>query len=465
MPWVWRPVLTLALVWTGLMVPTSAHAVATTCPVTSPTLVNGGFEDPVVTPGFPRRLPLEDFPGWGFTEPIVEVWPPGVTEGPPGGTGPYVAAEGDQFIELNATRPDGLFQVFETSPGQVLLVEAFHRGRSGPNTAAMFLGTAGLPIDRREDMTDSPDQWGRYDWSYRVPSAQTETRLAFVAVTGSGPDDSIGNFLDGVSVAGAGCLEVSKQAADLTRPGRPQVGDVVAFTVRVENTGGHSIRAPVIADHAPPWTAYVPGSLRILTGPDRGPQSDADDGDRAHASSDGAVRFDVGTGAGDELAPGQSVSVAFRVRIASTAGGRTVVNEASAGYSLLDLADAVILTRQAALSNAVRIGPVRPPTPAPSPSPSSSPSSSASPASSATSPSYPSGQALAAPAAGTGDLGPTGAPPFLGGLFVLGLGAVAAGAWLVTRGSRDRTGATTPALRPRRRRGRGGGLSGGAVGP
>ncbi len=418
-----------ALVVAGVTLPASAALGAeTTCPEGSPTLVNGGMEEPVVTPGFPRRLALANFPGWSFTEPQVEIWPPGVTEGPPGGTGPYVAAEGIQFLELNATRPDGLFQFLDTTPGQVLLVEAFHRGRTDTNTAAMFLGTAGLPLDRREEMTDSPQAWGRYDWSYRVPPGQVETRLAFLAETGSGGDGSIGNFLDGVSVAAAGCLEVTKQAADLTRRGEPQIGDVIGFTVRVENMGGHSIRTPVIRDHAPPRTTYVPGSLRILTGPNRGAQTDADDNDRARASSGGAVRFDVGAGPDDELAPGASVRVAFRVRISSSAGRHVLVNEASAGYSLLDLADSVVLGRQAARSNTVRVGPVLPPPPSPTPSPSPNPTGSPTPPTPS-----------AGPADGSGDLAPTGAPALLGVLLLVGLGSVATGAWLFVRASRRPT--------------------------
>jgi LPXTG-motif cell wall-anchored protein/uncharacterized repeat protein (TIGR01451 family) len=365
---------------------------ATTCSTAEVSLENGGFETPVVTPGFPRVTNDDKVPGWNATVTNFEIWPPGVTEGPPSGSGPYTAAEGDQFIELNATTPEGVFQPVDGESGTTLLIEAYHRSRTdATNTARMVLTGPGGQVRLRQDLTDGVEAWGRHDWHYRVPDGEPIARIGFFPLTGSGPDDSIGNFLDGVRVQTAGCVESRLRAHVVGPHVVPRVGDAIELRIDVTNVGGTAVRAPVIRDAAPRGTTYDARSLRVLTGPDRGPRTDAPDGDGAHANGD-RIRI----GAGTTLEPGARVAGRYRVTVSASAAGTRIVDDAATEYRLLDLAGTVFGETQRARTNTVSLGPV--PSPAPSPTPSPSPSSSSSPSADPTSD----------PTSSTGSGGPDG---------------------------------------------------------
>ena len=348
-------------------------AAATTCATADVSLDNGGFEAPVVTQGFPRVTNDDKVPGWSATVANFEIWPPGVTEGPPSGSGPYTAAEGDQFIELNATTPEGVFQPVDGAPGTMLLIEAYHRSRTdATNTARMALTGPGGQVRLRQDLTDGVEEWGRHDWHYRVPEGQPVARIVFFPLTGSGPDDSIGNFLDGVRVQTAGCVESRLRAHVVGPHVVPRVGDTIELRIDVTNAGDTAVRAPIVRDAAPRGTTYDPRSLRVLTGPDRGPRTDAADGDGANASGDR-----VAIGVGTTLAPDAHVAARYRVTVAASAAGTRIVDDATTDYRLVDLADAAFGDIEVARTNTVSLGPV--PAPAPSPTPTPSPSSSTSP--------------------------------------------------------------------------------------
>ncbi len=378
-------------------------AAATTCATADVSLDNGGFEAPVVNPGFPRVTNDDKVPGWSATVTNFEIWPPGVTEGPPSGSGPYTAAEGDQFIELNATTPEGVFQPVDGAPGTMLLIEAYHRSRTdATNTARMALTGPGGQVRLRQDLTDGVEEWGRHDWHYRVPEGQPVARIVFFPLTGSGPDDSIGNFLDGVRVQGAGCVESRLRAHVVGPHVVPRVGDTIELRIDVTNAGDTAVRAPIVRDAAPRGTTYAPGSLRVLTGPDRGPRTDASDGDGANANGD---RINIG--AGTTLSPGASVAVRYRVTVSASATGTRIVDDAATDYRLVDLADTAFGDVEVARTNTVSLGPVPAPPPSPTPSPTPSASSSTSPSADPTS-SPGSGGSGGGPDDGTGGPGTSG---------------------------------------------------------
>lgn len=452
------------LIAAGWVCGAPADAGPTTCPDVRPVLVNGSFEEPVVRPGFPRTTPADTVPGWDTNQPAMEIWPPGVTEGPPSGGGPYTAAQGDQFIEINAQQPETIHQDINTSTAAplVLLVEAYHRGRTNPNTALVAVGAPNGLIDFHTEMTDPPQAWGRYDWALNIPAGQPVTRVGFAPLTGTGPGNSIGNLLDAVRVQAAGCLVATKTATTIGSHRVPHVGDVIEYRVRTRNTGPTAVALPVLRDQAPNGTTYVTGSLHLLDGPYRGPLSDAADADQGSVRA-GRVRVDLGTSAGDQLAPGASVGMSFRVRVAAAAAGTRIENEATVGYRLLDLAHTVVHDPQLARTNTTTSARVPPPAPPPPPGP---PTPTTSPTTSTTTSPIPSpspapgeppspgatagtgtggsppGAGGTGPGTGSGLLPNTGSP--LGGrslvaLLATGVAATAGGIALVTTGLRVRS--------------------------
>lgn len=138
---------------------------------------------------------------------------------------------------------------------------------------------------------------------------------------------------------------VSTKTGVDTTPATPLLpGDEIEYRIDVRNTGQDPAISTVITDPIPTWTNFVPGSLKVLTGPNSTPQTktDAIDADQAEFS-DGRVTFRIGTNAngttGGEI-PTQVLtapaftSVSFRVTVASNAPDSVpITNSASIDYA------------------------------------------------------------------------------------------------------------------------------------
>jgi len=129
-------------------------------------------------------------------------------------------------------------------------------------------------------------------------------------------------------------LSSSKTVTNLTVPGGAVAsGHTLRYTVSLTETGVDRGTGTVLLDPIPANTIYVPGSLRILTGPAGSPtgaQTDAAGDDAAEFDAGArAVRFRLGVGAnsstGGTLSQGQSVSVHFDVRVLPNVPVGTVI--------------------------------------------------------------------------------------------------------------------------------------------
>ena len=161
--------------------------------------------------------------GWNTTESdsYIEFW-----NGNPRNTNVVQAYDGNQFVELNANDPSGLYQDIQTTPGQRISWSLAHRGRSGVDIMRVLIGSAldgsgqALPesfpgsnppaslIQQGATLSDGNVAWGVHSGIYTVPSGQTLTRFQFEAVSSNG-GSSYGNFLDGISFAPVDCLSTA----------------------------------------------------------------------------------------------------------------------------------------------------------------------------------------------------------------------------------------------------------------
>ncbi|PZG55674.1 hypothetical protein C1I98_03015 [Spongiactinospora gelatinilytica] len=270
-------------------------------------------------------------PGWRTTasDHVIEVWRDGFNGVP--------AADGRQFAELNAHQVSTLYQDLPTTPGTTLYWRLSHRGRLGADTMALDIGHPEDPVEQAR-MTDGNDAWGHYSGKYTVPDGQTVTRFAFRSVSAAGGNNSIGNFLDGIVFGTAPSVVLTKSAVP---GGELEVGDTITYRVTARNEGGSPASRLVLTDTVPEGTSYVPGSLRIIDGPNEGGKSDRVGDDQAYVDeATGRVTFNLGVGATDSAggtlastqeAP-EGTTVEFRVRIERAAAGRTIENQAVATY-------------------------------------------------------------------------------------------------------------------------------------
>lgn len=134
-------------------------------------------------------------------------------------------------------------------------------------------------------------------------------------------------------------------------------GELLEFTIASQNIGSDASLQSVLTDAIPANTTFEPGSLSIVSGANAGGKSDAAGDDQAEFdAANNRVVFRLGTGAnganGGTVAPGESFSLRFRVRVnAGTAAGTVINNTASVahraatlGDDLLDVSDADFAT-------------------------------------------------------------------------------------------------------------------------
>jgi len=174
---------------------------AATCAADSVTLLDGGFETPVIAAGGNSSLDASLVPPWLTTDSAnqIEIWGSGF--------GGVPSAQGAQFVEINANSAGTLYQDVVTTSGEKMTWTLEHRGRSGTDTMKVLIGdatTADVTSDTgwnyfSPDLTDPNTAWGTHTAEYVVPAGQICTRFAFRAVSSAGGDQSFGNFLDAVS--------------------------------------------------------------------------------------------------------------------------------------------------------------------------------------------------------------------------------------------------------------------------
>ncbi|MFE1196134.1 isopeptide-forming domain-containing fimbrial protein [Streptomyces olivaceoviridis] len=299
-------------------------------------LVNGNFEQPTVSnwellPDASQTQVSRRVPGWLTTAPdhIIELWRSG-TNGVP-------AAQGVQFAELNANYFSTLYQDVPTTPGTKVYWRLYHRGVKGEDTMALDIGAPGSTVEQRR-FTDGSTAWGYYTGAYTVPAGQTLTRFEFRSISAAGGSRFTGNLLDGVFLDTAPYVLLAKTAI----PAGPlDVGDVITYRITAKNEGGGAAENLVLTDTVPEGTTYLPGSLRIVDGPNAGPKSDAKGDDQAYYdAAANQVVFHLGNRAtavaGGSLPSTETqpagTTVEYRVTIDRASGGKQISNTATASY-------------------------------------------------------------------------------------------------------------------------------------
>lgn len=195
---------------------------ATVC-VPEIALANGSFEAPVVSHGAPNWMVGGSSPLlWDTTEPdnVIELWKDdgagpqtGLTAQAANGGKPISAEDGSQWAELNANQTGALYQDLPTVSGQILQWSVWHRGRYSSAANATKKDVMQVQIgsttsqspqvptgQTTPDISDGPDAWVLYRGVYTVPAGQTLTRFQFAAITTASGNNSIGNFIDNLSL-------------------------------------------------------------------------------------------------------------------------------------------------------------------------------------------------------------------------------------------------------------------------
>jgi uncharacterized repeat protein (TIGR01451 family) len=141
-------------------------------------------------------------------------------------------------------------------------------------------------------------------------------------------------------------ITASKQVTDLNG-GAVQPGDVLEYSITVENSGQDAANGVMLRDAIPANTTYVPGTLQVTQGANSGPKSDTPGNDQAEFDAVGnQVVFRLGTGAsaggggtlGVGPGPASRTTLAFRVLVnPGVPTGARIDNQANVGFTAATL--------------------------------------------------------------------------------------------------------------------------------
>ena len=168
-----------ALVLTGLFSPNDASAGL---------VINGGFEDPTIpNPSFSQ---FPSIPGWTLASgPAIEIQN-------------HVAGspfDGQQFVELDSSANSGMYQDLATVAGQSYVLSFAYSPRPGvpesSNGIDIRWGALDLGTIQQTGIGHADTVWSIH--TYELVATSSTTRLQFTAV---GTSDSLGGYLDAVSV-------------------------------------------------------------------------------------------------------------------------------------------------------------------------------------------------------------------------------------------------------------------------
>ncbi|HVW30239.1 MAG TPA: isopeptide-forming domain-containing fimbrial protein [Polyangiaceae bacterium] len=144
----------------------------------------------------------------------------------------------------------------------------------------------------------------------------------------------LGAFVTSISTFKPDFTTSTKAVSDLNG-GVVSAGDTLEYTIVVANTGNDDSTNTVVTDVVPTGLTYVPGSLRVATGPNAGALTDqAGDDVGEYVASNRTVTVRVGAGAtataGGSVAIGATTTVVFRATIDPTTYG-LISNQAFIG--------------------------------------------------------------------------------------------------------------------------------------
>ncbi|WP_052310093.1 isopeptide-forming domain-containing fimbrial protein [Paenibacillus senegalensis] len=276
-------------------------------------------------------------PGWRTTDDsqgvkIIEIWD--YAQGYPAAVRNFAAPpDGNRYAELNAFDNGLLYQDVETTPGQTIYWRLSHMGRNGEDTMQLRIGAAtDDPYDTvvQRQMTSGNTAWETYSGEYTVPAGQTVTRFGFEAVETAGGSLGAGNFLDDIFLGTEPCVEGEKTVSP---EGDVHAGDVLTYEVTLKNKGGDIAADVVFEDVIPDGTEYVPGSMKILNGPNAGNLTDEADTDAGHFDGEKVI-IQLGDLPNTTNSP-DGITVQFQVTVKSDYAVKEISNKAQISYGNL----------------------------------------------------------------------------------------------------------------------------------
>lgn len=218
-------------------------------------------------------------PGWQTTatDHKIEVWRSGFYGVP--------AAEGDNFVELNANQTAALYQELCISAGSKVQWSVKHRGRNGIDVAQVKIGADLTTATIVETMSDGNTSWSTYTGIYNVPLGQNTTYFIFEAVSTASGSNSVGNFLDDVVITvleEPSCADTNGDGVE-NKVDLDSDNDGIPDNIEAQSTTGYIVPSGTVntsGSYPGLWDNYGTGLVPVDTDGDGTPDyldADSDD--------------------------------------------------------------------------------------------------------------------------------------------------------------------------------------------
>ncbi|WP_062052603.1 DUF11 domain-containing protein [Bacillus sp. JCM 19034] len=192
-------------------------------------------------------------------------------------------------------------------------------------------------------MSSGNEEWTYYTGTYTVPAGQQLTRFAFESVDAANGREEAGNFLDDIFLGTEPCVVAQKTVSP---EGEVFAGQELTYEITVKNNSGDIAANTVLEDVIPEGTEYVPGSLKIIDGPNAGDLTDVADDDAGQFDGEKVI-VELGDLPNINDLP-NGITVQFKVKALVDDTIEEVVNKAIVEYDNL-----LINEREQADSNEV----------------------------------------------------------------------------------------------------------------
>lgn len=203
-------------------------------------LLNGDFSDPLIDNDSFSSINQKNVRGWMTTDSRNEIE---IIRGNGGGHNRVLLAPSNHqtFAEVNANSVGELYQIVNTTPGDVLTWSFDHsaryKGEKG-DTIGVNIGASKSTKQRVAEFNSKNDKWNHYSGTYVVPAGQTKTYFGFESLDTQNNNGSAGNYITNVQFSIAEVTAtIEKNAINLTSGAIAETNadDILEYAVEVSN--------------------------------------------------------------------------------------------------------------------------------------------------------------------------------------------------------------------------------------
>ncbi|HPH27081.1 MAG TPA: MYXO-CTERM sorting domain-containing protein [Pseudomonadota bacterium] len=161
-----------------------------------------------------------------------------------------------------------------------------------------------------------------------TPQLTAGATSATVRASSNGDLYFLGGFVTGISTLFPVFSDSTKTYVNVSRPDQPVVpGDTVRYTMKVLNNGSDTSINTILSDPLPPQLTYVPGTIKIIDGPNAGAQTDQPGDDQVdYDANTRTITVRVGTGAtavlGGTVPVGETTTIELLAQVSRAISGR-----------------------------------------------------------------------------------------------------------------------------------------------